>query len=79
MSGWNPNATFVRTEILKENGRWAVYLEVDFYEPDADGDQKFQTVRHRIQDYPKERLARIAAEWIRRAAERDIPDPPGGF
>ena len=78
MSGWNPNATLVRTEILQENGRWAVYLEVDFYEPEEEGDAKFRTVRHRIQDYPKKRLAEVAAGWIRRAAERDLPGPPDG-
>lgn len=79
MSGWNKNATLVRTEVVPENGRWVVYLEVDFFEPEEEGDNKFQTVRHRIQDYPKQRLAEIAAEWIRRGAERDITDPPSGF
>ena len=79
MSEWNPNATLVRTEIVPENGRWAVYLEVDFFEPGEEGDMKFQTVRHRIQDYPKQRLAEVAADWIKRAAERDVPGPPTGF
>ena len=79
MSGWNPNATIVETFIEEENGRFIVYLQIDFYEPDEAGDQKFQTVRHRIQDYPKRRLAEVAASWIKRAAERDLPGPPTGF
>lgn len=79
MSGWNRNATLVRTEIVQESGRWVVYLEVDFFVPEEEGDGKFQTVRHRIQDYPKKRAAEVAAGWIKRAAERDLPGPPGGF
>lgn len=79
MSGWNPNATFVETVIEEENGRYVLYLLVDFFEPDNDEDEKFQTVRHRIQDYPRRRAAEIAAVWIERAAKRDLPGPPTGL
>ncbi len=70
----------VHTRVEHESGRWVVYLAVIF----DDG-----VVRHRISDHHTERLARIAAGWIERAADRDIdtpgttrarphPDPPGG-
>jgi len=58
------DALGVTTLIGYERGRWVVYLEVAF----ADGVR-----RHRIQDYPSERMARIAADHMRRGALRDRP------
>jgi len=56
----------VETEVVPERGLWAVDIIVIF----ADG-----VVRHRIATYRTEALARISANCIRRAAERDIPGP----
>ena len=55
---------YVRTEVVEENGQWAVYLEV--------GDTE-SSVKHKINTYHKERLAEIAAKLIKRAAEREEP------
>lgn len=57
-------ALMLLTEIVEERGQWVVYLEVVF--PD-------RTVRHRIQAYPRKRLAEIAAQYIRRGASREKP------
>ena len=56
----------VETEIVPENGQWAVDIIVFF----ADG-----VVRRRIATYRTESLAKISASAVKRAAERDIPGP----
>ncbi len=71
------NAVYAQTIIEQEKGRWVVYLEVGFWEPNEV--DNLQTVRRRIQDYPKKRLAEIAANWIERAAKKDLRYPPTGF
>lgn len=58
------DALGVTTLIGYERGRWVVYIEVAF----ADGVR-----RHRIQDYASERMARLAADQMRRGALRDRP------
>jgi hypothetical protein len=60
-------ALAVDTVIVPERGQWAVDIVVIF--PD-------EVVRRRIATYRTEALARISANCIRRAAERDIPGPP---
>jgi hypothetical protein len=59
----------VDTVVSHERGRWVVEIVVAF--PDG-------VVRHRINEYPTERHARIAADWIRRTADRDIEGPLNG-
>ncbi|HFC11967.1 MAG TPA: AP2 domain-containing protein [Anaerolineae bacterium] len=76
---WNPNAVLAETFIEREKGRWVVYLEVSFWELEKAGDEQFETVRHRIQDYAKKREAEIAANLVKRAANRDLPAPPTGL
>jgi hypothetical protein len=71
------NAVWVVATVEAENGRWVVYLEVGFWEPNEP--DNIQTVRHRIQAYPKKRLAEIAAHWIERGASKDLSQPPLGF
>jgi hypothetical protein len=71
------NAVWVETTVVEEQGRWVVYLEVGFWEPNEL--DNIQMIRHRIQDYPKKRLAEIAARWIERTANQDLPNPPLGF
>lgn len=56
---------FVRTEIIEERGQWIVYVEI--------GDSE-SSVRHRINDYHKKSLAELAAKWIKRTAEKQLPD-----
>ncbi len=59
----------VDTFVRNERGRWLVDIAVTF----RDG-----VVRRHVGDYPTEREARIAANWIRRGADRDIDGPVDG-
>jgi hypothetical protein len=64
--------------VVHENGRWVVYLEVGFWEVD-DPAAPMKTQRQRINDYPNEESARVAARWIERAADRKLERQPTGF
>ncbi len=75
MSDFPDDAFAAETFVEKEKGRFVVYLEVHFWENATEG--KVATYRHRIQEYSTQRKAEIAAEIIRRAANRDIKYPPG--
>ncbi len=60
----------VHTVVVEERGRWAVDIIVVF----ADG-----VVRKRIDTHATKARAELAADLIRRAAERDIGGgPPNG-
>lgn len=59
----------VETFVRQESGEWLVDIAVAF----SDG-----VVRHSVNKYRTERHAQIAAEWIRRAASRDIEGPTNG-
>ena len=71
------NAVYAQTFIEEEKGRFVVYIEVGFWEPNEP--DTIQTIRRRIQAYPKRRAAEIAAHWIERAAKKDLRQPPLGF
>lgn len=61
----------VQTVVVEEHGRWAVEIVVVF----ADG-----VVRKRINTHATKARAELAADLIKRAAERDIgPGPSGGL
>lgn len=60
------DAWSVDTEVVRERGQWFVEIDVVF----EDG-----VVHHRLGSYFTRRHAEIAASWIRRAADRDIPGP----
>lgn len=60
----------VLTEVTEENGQWAVDIVVLF----EDG-----VVRRRIRTYHTQRQAQIAADLIKRTAERDIRGPIHGM
>lgn len=61
----------VATVVVEENGRWVVDIVVVF----ADG-----VVRKRINSHATKARAELAADLIRRTAERDIGGgPPGGL
>ena len=62
-------AVGVETFVRQESGEWIVDIAVAF--PDG-------VVRHHVNTYRSERHARIAAQWIRRAASRDIEGPING-
>lgn len=57
----------VQTVLVEDHGRWAVEIVVVF----ADG-----VVRKRIDTHPTKARAELAADLIRRAAERDIGGGP---
>lgn len=59
----------VETYVEQVSGQWVVDLVVIFED---------EAVRRRINTYRSERHARIAASWIKRAAERDIDGPING-
>ncbi len=59
----------VETFVRQESGEWLVDIAVAF----SDG-----VVRHSVNKYRTERHAQIAAQWIRRAASRDIEGPING-
>jgi hypothetical protein len=62
-------AVNVATVVVEERGRWVVEIIVVF----ADG-----VVRKRINDHATKARAELAADLIRRAAERDIGGPVHG-
>lgn len=69
-TGWH-QAHQVEAVVVPERGQWAVELIVVFDD---------EVVRRRIDTYRTERLARISADLIKRAASRDRPGgPPGGM
>ncbi|TWG92783.1 hypothetical protein L615_006900000170 [Nocardioides sp. J9] len=57
----------VETVVVPERGQWAVDVVVVFED---------EVVRHRIDTYRTERLARISADLIRRTALRELPGGP---
>jgi hypothetical protein len=68
--GFEREALSAHTFVERERGQWVVYLEVLFWD---------QTCRHRIATYRTERQARVAADWIRRGAQRELPRAPDGM
>lgn len=58
------HAIAVETYVEERNGRWVVEIAVIF--PD-------EAVRKTINDYPTKRHAEVAASWMKRAAQRDLP------
>ncbi|GAA2420460.1 hypothetical protein [Mycolicibacterium llatzerense] len=63
------DALDVQTVVVEDRGRWAVEIVVVF----ADG-----VVHHRIETHATKARAELAANLIRRAAERDIEGPRNG-
>lgn len=68
-AGFGDEALAVDTYVQEEQGQWVVYMDVIFWT---------ETVQHRIRSYPSRRQAEIAADWIKRAAHRDLRQPPTG-
>jgi len=68
--GFPDAAVAAQTSVVYERSQWVVYLEIIF---------RAETRRYRIEAYRSERQARIAADWIERAAQRELPHPPTGM
>lgn len=62
------NALKVEAKVEPEKGRWAVYLEVTFWQ--NEGESPLEVRRHRIQDYPTLAQAEVAGRWMARGADR---------
>ncbi|MCW1966597.1 MAG: hypothetical protein KIH69_000575 [Anaerolineae bacterium] len=63
-------AVNAQSEIVKEKGRWVVYLNVTFWELDDYAGQ-VNVLRRRIADYATQERAKVAASFMERAANRD--------
>jgi len=63
--------------IEEESGQWVVFLDVTFWREEAI-DAPLETVHRRIASYSTLDRARVAANFMLRAAARDLPHPPLG-
>ncbi|MEM8678708.1 MAG: hypothetical protein AAGF97_05040 [Planctomycetota bacterium] len=89
--GFSERALGAKSKVVEEDGRWVVYLAVDFWEPQPGGETvdgrsanqdeawPIETVWRRIADYPDRARAEVAARWIERSADRNLPRPPTGL
>ncbi len=62
-------AHVVETFVERRNGQWEVDIVVVFED---------RVVRKMVNRYMSERRARVAAGWIKRAAQRDVAGPLNG-
>lgn len=60
----------VHTRVEYERGRWVVYVDAICI-PDTDD----YVITHRISDHPTQSRAELAATWITRTANKDLPRP----
>jgi len=75
--GFPERSVGVVARIEPESGHWVVFLDVTFWNEEA-ADAPLNTVSRRIAVYPTIERARIAANFMVRAAARDLPYPPMG-
>lgn len=78
LHGFPDQALGVASRIELERGRWVVYLDVTMWDEGGQSDP-LQVVRRRIADYSTQSQAKVAAKWMERVAERDLPRPPLGY
>jgi hypothetical protein len=76
--GFPEKSIGVVARIEPENGQWVVYLDVSFWKEDAI-DSPIETVQRRITTYPTRARAELAANFMVRAAARNLPHPPLGY
>ncbi len=63
-----PNKALIAETFVEEDRcQWVVYIEVLFED---------ETVRHEVGRYFTKSKAEIAAKYIRRVANKDLPFPP---
>ncbi len=63
-------ALLAETFVEENNGEWIVFIEVIFQD---------EVVRHEVGRYFTKERAQIAANYIKRCANRDIPYPNDGL
>ncbi|MCS6865895.1 MAG: hypothetical protein RMJ56_05105 [Gemmataceae bacterium] len=71
----------VITKLVADNGRWVVYLGIDWWTTAAEG-HPVETIWHRIADFPTIEAAMVAARYYQRGADRVLlrsPTWPGEF
>jgi hypothetical protein len=81
-SGSAEQALGIASRVEKERGQWVVFLDVSFWneEPeDQPGYNPIKVVRKRINTYPTQARAELAASFMVRAAARYQPHPPLGY
>ncbi len=67
-------AVGARTYVEHEKGRWVVYMEVTEWMDDAAPGANPTRIRTiRIEEYPTQARAQVAARWMERTADR-TPD-----
>lgn len=76
--GFPDQAFGVASRIELEKGRWVVYLDVTVWD-EAGRSSPLQVTRRRIADYSTRSQAEVAAKWMERSTERDLPHPPLGY
>ncbi len=72
--GFAAKSIGVVARIEPESGHWAVFLDVSFWKEDA-VDSPIETVCRRITTYPTKARAEMAANFMVRAAARNLPHP----
>jgi hypothetical protein len=75
--GFVERAIGVTAEVVAERGQWVVFLDVSFWKEDS-SEEPIETVRRRINTYPTRDRAELAANFMVRAAARNLPHPPVG-
>lgn len=73
--GFPDRALGVTRRIEPEQGRWAVYLDITMWD-ETNRSNPLHTIRRRVRDYATREQAEVAAKWMERAAERELPQPP---
>lgn len=63
-------ALLAETFVEYEKGLWVVYIEVIF---------KDEVVRKKVGEYFTKEKAEIAAHYIKRVANKELPYPPDGL
>jgi hypothetical protein len=77
-SGYPERALGIVSHIEKERGQWVVFLDVSFWNAES-SDQPINVVRRRINTYPTQQRAELAASFMVRAAARNQSHPPLGY
>lgn len=72
----NERGVHTDARVEREQGRYVVYLDTILENRDGSPAGVRTT---RINDYPTERLAAVAASWFERAARRENDRPPSGL
>ncbi|MEZ6096828.1 MAG: hypothetical protein R3C03_21840 [Pirellulaceae bacterium] len=66
------------TRIVNKDGRWVVWLNVQFWEASAEDGNPIENHWTIISDYSTEGEAIVAARWIERSVNKQYR-PPTGF